>query len=171
MPHDRKPGPRRKKLVISFDDKNRSEYLTGFQKRKQQRRLKAQNDIEKKLKQKVRDERNKKRKAMKEKAEEILSGVYGADELTKDQEDTVSQSATEKVEFENHEVFVNTDLNFADSGFFIENTQEREEENSEQQQGEDQQEVETAQPKKKDNKRKIVNERIGKQKKKKTRKV
>ena len=36
-----------------------SEYLTGFQKRKQQRRLKAQNDIAKKLKQKVRDERNK----------------------------------------------------------------------------------------------------------------
>lgn len=41
-----------------------SEYLTGFRKRKHARQLKAQNDIERKLKQKVREERNKVSQAM-----------------------------------------------------------------------------------------------------------
>lgn len=120
MPHDKKPKPKRKKVAIMFDDKTRSEYLSGFHKRKQQRRVKAQTEIAQKLKQKIREERNKNRKKMKKRAEDVLAGVYGIEKLIGEEADT----ATEKVEFENHEVFVNTEMDLGDSGFLLSTNEE-----------------------------------------------
>ncbi|GAB0097430.1 hypothetical protein DMENIID0001_130670 [Sergentomyia squamirostris] len=44
-------GRKRKKLIIEFDEKKRREFLTGFRKRKLQRKEKAKEEIEQKLKQ------------------------------------------------------------------------------------------------------------------------
>ena len=46
----------------------------------------------------------------------------GVDKLVGDLDDEVKDNATEKVEFENHEVFVNTDMNFTDSGYLLSST-------------------------------------------------
>ena len=66
-------GKSRTKLVLEFDKDKRKEYLTGFRKRKNERRRKAQLEIE----QKVRDEkariRKKRQDAINQRLEEITN--------------------------------------------------------------------------------------------------
>lgn len=57
---------RRDKLVVTYDEDARKEYLTGFRKRKQQRRKDAQDKIQQRLKDEKRAEKAEQRKAARE---------------------------------------------------------------------------------------------------------
>ncbi|KAF6722978.1 Nucleolar protein 12 [Oryzias melastigma] len=102
-----KPGSKRRenKCVVTFDDKDRQEYLTGFHKRKLERRKAAVKEIEKKIKEeqkRVREERHKEYiKMLKERTEALDD-----DDLLED----VVTSKTESVQFDhpNHTVTVTT---------------------------------------------------------------
>ncbi|XP_057298681.1 nucleolar protein 12-like isoform X1 [Hydractinia symbiolongicarpus] len=115
------PGhKKRNKLILSFDDSARKlvfylrEYLTGFRKRRQQRKEKAQTEIEKKLKNKIRQERTKKRKANQDKINDILQGIH----MPYDNMNTTSEQC-EKVDFGTHEVTIKTDIDFAETGLIM----------------------------------------------------
>ncbi|XP_007236223.2 nucleolar protein 12 [Astyanax mexicanus] len=102
-----KPGAKRRenKLVLVFDDKERNEFLTGFHKRKVERRKAAVEEIKNKIKEeqkKLREERhNEYIKMLKERTEALEE----ADEL----EDAIT-GTTECVQYDhpNHTVTVTT---------------------------------------------------------------
>ncbi|XP_028267556.1 nucleolar protein 12-like [Parambassis ranga] len=103
-----KPGfkNRENKCIVTFDDKDRQEYLTGFHKRKVERRKAAVEEIRKKIKEeqmRVREERHKEyMKMLKERTEAL-------EEDEDDLEDLVT-SKTESVQYDHpcHTVTVTT---------------------------------------------------------------
>nr|XP_057905343.1 nucleolar protein 12 [Doryrhamphus excisus] len=103
-----KPGSKKRenKCVVMFDDKERQEYLTGFHKRKVERRKVAIAEIRKKIKDeqnRVREERHKEyMKLLKERQEAL-------DESEDNLEDVIT-STTESVQVDhpNHTVTVTT---------------------------------------------------------------
>ncbi|KAM4530045.1 nucleolar protein 12 [Odontesthes bonariensis] len=103
-----KPGSKRRenKCVVTFDDKDRQDYLTGFHKRKVERRKAAVDEMRKKIKEeqkRVREERHKEYVKMLKEREEALADVEG------DLEDLVT-SKTESLQYDhpNHTVTVTT---------------------------------------------------------------
>nr|XP_006816333.1 PREDICTED: nucleolar protein 12-like isoform X2 [Saccoglossus kowalevskii] len=61
------PKNRKNKFKLVFDEENRAEFLSGFHKRKEERRKKARDDAERKLKEAKRKEREERRKILKQK--------------------------------------------------------------------------------------------------------
>ncbi|XP_077357702.1 nucleolar protein 12 [Festucalex cinctus] len=103
-----KPGSKKRenKCVVMFDDKEREEYLTGFHKRKVERRKAAVAEIRKKIKEeqnRVREERHKEYMKMLKERQEAL------EESEDDLEDVIT-STTESVQYDhpNHTVTVTT---------------------------------------------------------------
>ncbi|XP_029912774.1 nucleolar protein 12 [Myripristis murdjan] len=103
-----KPGSKKRenKCIVMFDDKDRQEYLTGFHKRKVERRKAAVAEIRKKLKEeqsRVREERHKEYLKMLKDRREAL------EEDEDDLEDAVT-GTTESVQYDhpNHTVTVTT---------------------------------------------------------------
>ncbi|PWA15511.1 hypothetical protein CCH79_00014769 [Gambusia affinis] len=103
-----KPGSKKRenKCVVMFDDKDRQDYLTGFHKRKIERRKAAVQEMKNKIKEeqsRVREERHKEYIKMLKEREEALADAE--DEL----EDAVI-STTESVQYDhpNHTVTVTT---------------------------------------------------------------
>lgn len=103
-----KPGSKKRenKCIVTFDEKNRQEYLTGFHKRKVERRKAAVEEIRKKIKEeqiRVREDRHKEYiKMLKERTEALEEGE---DDL----EDAIT-STTESMQYDhpNHTVTVTT---------------------------------------------------------------
>ncbi|KAJ8791660.1 hypothetical protein J1605_020382 [Eschrichtius robustus] len=96
---------RRPRLILSFDEEKRREYLTGFHKRKVERKKAAIEEIKKRLKQeqkKLREERHQEYLKMLAEREEALEE---ADEL-----DRLVTAKTEPVQYDhlNHTVTVTT---------------------------------------------------------------
>ncbi|KAM9072229.1 nucleolar protein 12 isoform 1-T1 [Megaptera novaeangliae] len=96
---------RRPRLILSFDEEKRREYLTGFHKRKVERKKAAIEEIKKRLKQeqkKLREERHQEYLKMLAEREEALEEV---DEL-----DRLVTAKTEPVQYDhlNHTVTVTT---------------------------------------------------------------
>ncbi|XP_045408871.1 nucleolar protein 12 isoform X2 [Lemur catta] len=96
---------RRPRLVLSFDEEKRREYLTGFHKRKVERRKAAIEEIKQRLKEeqkKLREERHQEYLKMLAEREEALEE---ADEL-----DRLVTAKTESVQYDhpNHTVTVTT---------------------------------------------------------------
>lgn len=103
-----KPGSKKRenKCIVMFDDKDRQEYLTGFHKRKVERRKAAVAEIQKKIKEekiRVREERHKEYMKMLKERNEAL--VDAEDDL----EDAI-MCTTESVQYDhpNHTVTVTT---------------------------------------------------------------
>ncbi|XP_061892452.1 nucleolar protein 12 [Entelurus aequoreus] len=104
-----KPGSKKRenKCIVSFDEKEREEYLTGFHKRKVERRKAAIAEIRKKIKEeqrRVRNERHKEYMKMLKERQEAL------DESDDDDLEEVITSTTESVQVDhpNHTVTVTT---------------------------------------------------------------
>ncbi|XP_051569475.1 nucleolar protein 12 [Myxocyprinus asiaticus] len=100
-----KPSAKKKKCVLMFDDKDRQEFLTGFHKRKVERRKAALTEMKNKLKEeqkRVREERHKQYTKMLKERREALDE---ADEL----EDAIT-ATSECVQYDhpNHTVTVTT---------------------------------------------------------------
>lgn len=103
-----KPGSKRRerKCIVSFDDNDREEYLTGFHKRKVERRKAAVAEIKKKIKDeqiRVREERHKEYLKMLKERKEAL-------EEDKDELEDAITATTESVQYDhpNHTVTVTT---------------------------------------------------------------
>ncbi|XP_077414184.1 nucleolar protein 12 [Vanacampus margaritifer] len=103
-----KPGSKKRenKCVVMFDDKEREEYLSGFHKRKVERRKAAVAEIRKKIKEeqnRVREERHKEYMKM-------LKERQAALEESEDDLEDVITSTTESVQYDhpNHTVTVTT---------------------------------------------------------------
>ncbi|KAF3700511.1 TRIO and F-actin-binding protein Tara Trio-associated repeat on actin [Channa argus] len=103
-----KPGSKKRenKCIVMFDDKDRQEYLTGFHKRKVERRKAAVAEIQKKIREeqiRVREERHKEYVKMLKERKEALN------EAEDDLEDLIT-STTESVQYDhpNHTVTVTT---------------------------------------------------------------
>merc|ERR1711936_256901 len=107
---------KKKKVYLTFDADARKEYLTGFRKRRQERKDKGHEMLEKKLKQKIQAERNKRRKTTKEKVDKLLEGINlpGEGEGVGDQ----GAGESETVDFGTHEAVV-TVCDFGDSGLVV----------------------------------------------------
>lgn len=103
-----KPGAKKRenKCIVTFDDKDRQDFLTGFHKRKVERRKAAVAEIRKKIKDeqiRVREERHKEYlKMLKERTEALEEAEGDLDELI--------TSTTESVQYDhpNHTVTVTT---------------------------------------------------------------
>ncbi|XP_059204479.1 nucleolar protein 12 [Centropristis striata] len=103
-----KPGSKKRenKCIVTFDDKDRQDYLTGFHKRKVERRKVAVAEIRKKIKEeqiRVREERHKEYlKMLKERTDAL-------NEAEDDLEDAIT-GTTESVQYDhpNHTVTVTT---------------------------------------------------------------
>lgn len=103
-----KPGSKKRenKCIVTFDEKDRQEFLTGFHKRKVERRKAAVAEIRKKIKEeqiRVREERHKEYiKMLKERTEAL-------EDAEDDLEDAIT-STTESVQYDhpNHTVTVTT---------------------------------------------------------------
>ncbi|XP_067325310.1 nucleolar protein 12 [Anolis sagrei] len=115
--------------IVTFDEENRREYLTGFHKRKVERRKIAMEEIKRKLKEeqkKMREERHKEYMKMLKEREDALEE---ADEL-----EHLVTSRTESVSYDHpgHTVTVTTvsDLDLSGARLLGLNTQEEEEEGS-----------------------------------------
>ncbi|XP_041633761.1 nucleolar protein 12 [Cheilinus undulatus] len=108
---------RENKCIVMFDDKDRQEYLTGFHKRKVERRKAAVAEIRKKIKEeqiRVREERHKEYiKMLKERTEAL-------EEAEDDLEDRIT-STTESVQYDhpNHTVTVTTISDLDLSGAYL----------------------------------------------------
>merc|ERR1712187_754737 len=105
------PTVKKKKVFLTFNEEARKEYLTGFRKRRQERKDKAHNMLERKLQRKVREERIKRRKTTQEKVDKRLQGINLPGETNS--EETTRNSET--VDFGSHEAVV-TVCDFGDSG-------------------------------------------------------
>ncbi|XP_071330514.1 nucleolar protein 12 [Trachinotus anak] len=98
---------RENKCIVMFDDKERNDYLTGFHKRKVERRKAAEAEIRKKIKEeqiRVREERHKEyMKMLKERTEAL-------EECEEDDLEDAITSTTESVQYDhpNHTVTVTT---------------------------------------------------------------
>ncbi|XP_007423280.1 nucleolar protein 12 [Python bivittatus] len=122
---ERRVGSATLRRVVSFDEQSRREFLTGFHKRKVERRKAAVEEIKRKLKEeekKMKEERHKEYMKMLKEREEALEE---ADEL-----EHLVTSQTESVSYDhpNHTVTVTTisDLDLSGAHFLGLNTHERE---------------------------------------------
>ncbi|CAN9505759.1 unnamed protein product [Ophioblennius macclurei] len=157
-----KPGSKKRenKVIVTFDDKERQDYLTGFHKRKVERRKAAVAELKKKIREeqiKVREERHKEYiKMLKERTEALK-------EAEDDLEDAVT-CTTESVQYDhpNHTVTVTTisdlDLTGAHMLGLETNHTKADEENEDEEKGEVKEEKTEAMPKKAGNP--IVNKKI-----------
>ncbi|XP_069053145.1 nucleolar protein 12 [Lepisosteus oculatus] len=145
MAKKKKLGPgakrRERKTVVTFNDKDRHDYLTGFHKRKLERRKVAVEEIKQKLKEeqrKVREERHKEYLKMLKERKEALEE---ADEL----EELVT-GKTESVQYDhpNHTVTVTTisDLDLSGARLLGLETNQGTEESEEEKGGESEEEEE-----------------------------
>ncbi|XP_053193636.1 nucleolar protein 12 [Scomber japonicus] len=105
-----KPGSKKRenKCIVMFDDKDRQDYLTGFHKRKVERRKLAVAEIRKKIKEeqiRVREERHKEYIKMLKERRDALDEVEDEDDL----EDVIT-ATQESVQYDhkNHTVTVTT---------------------------------------------------------------
>ncbi|XP_054024005.1 nucleolar protein 12 [Dryobates pubescens] len=99
------PGGRAGRLVVTFDEEKRREYLTGFHKRKVERRKAALEEIKRKLKEeerKMKEERHQEYLKMLSEREEALDE---ADEL---EHLVTSQTESVNIDHPNHIVTVTT---------------------------------------------------------------
>ncbi|XP_060760166.1 nucleolar protein 12 [Neoarius graeffei] len=96
---------RGRKCVIMFDDKDRNEFLTGFHKRKVERRKAAVEEIKNKLREEQKRLREERQKEYLKMLKERREALEDADEL-----DDVITSTTESVQYDhpNHTVTVTT---------------------------------------------------------------
>merc|ERR1712142_618402 len=110
----RQPTVKKKKVYIAFNEEARKDYLTGFRKRRQERKDHAHNMLEKKLQRKVKDERNKRRKTTQEKVDKLLQGIN----LPGD-DNGEETGSSETVDFGSHEAVVTVCAGFGDSGLVL----------------------------------------------------
>ncbi|XP_008298638.1 nucleolar protein 12 [Stegastes partitus] len=157
-----KPGSKKRenKCIITFDDKDRQEYLTGFHKRKVERRKAAVAELRKKIKEeqiRVREERHKEYiKMLKERTDALA-------EAEDDLEDAIT-ATTESVQYDhpNHTVTVTTisDLDLTGAHLLGPAAHQADGGNEDEEKGEEEKEEEKtlAMPKKAGNP--IVNKKI-----------
>ncbi|XP_006797999.1 nucleolar protein 12 [Neolamprologus brichardi] len=155
-----KPGSKKRenKCVVTFDEKNRQEYLTGFHKRKVERRKAAVEEIRKKIKEeqiRVREDRHKEYiKMLKERTEALEDGE---DDL----EDAIT-STTESMQYDhpNHTVTVTTisDLDLTGARLLEAAANQANEEHDDEVEGEKEEEKMVGMPKKAGNP--ILNKKI-----------
>ena len=94
---------RETKVELKFDDKDRTEYLTGFRRRKNQRKEKAKQDNERLLKE-ARDRiKRKAREEKKKKLEEIMESF---DKISKENKDGLTEYEMEPQVFEDESTTV-----------------------------------------------------------------
>ncbi|XP_041825287.1 nucleolar protein 12 [Melanotaenia boesemani] len=155
-----KPGSktRENKCVVTFNDKDRQEFLAGFHKRKLERRKAAVEEIKKKIKEeqkRVRDERHKEYVKMLKERQEALADTEDA------LEDAIT-STTESVQYDhpNHTVTVTTisDLDLSGAHVLGSTANQSEEDKEDEDRGEDEEEKVHPMPKKAGNP--IVNKKI-----------
>ncbi|XP_030649682.1 nucleolar protein 12 [Chanos chanos] len=137
-----KPGfkKRENKCIVMFDDKDRQEFLTGFHKRKVERRKAAVEEIKNKIKEeqkRVREERHKEYLKMLKERKEALEE---ADEL----EEAIT-GTTESVQYDhpNHTVTVTTisDLDLSGAHLLETATKKASEDGEEEEDNEEEQET------------------------------
>uniref|UniRef100_A0A3P8T1D0 Nucleolar protein 12 n=1 Tax=Amphiprion percula TaxID=161767 RepID=A0A3P8T1D0_AMPPE len=155
-----KPGSKKRenKCIITFDDKDRQDYLTGFHKRKVERRKAAVAEIRKKIKEeqiRVREERHKEYiKMLKERTEALA-------DAEDDLEDAIT-ATTESVHYDhpNHTVTVTTisDLDLTGAHLLSPATHQADEGSEAEEKGEEEEEKTNAMPKRAGNP--IVNKKI-----------
>lgn len=80
--------------VIQYDESQRAEFLTGFHKRKLERKKK----IVEKIKEKVKEEKREARKVKREKSKDFLDKVLKVDEISSFLKSKANENLTEKVE-------------------------------------------------------------------------
>lgn len=148
---------RANKCIVTFDENERQEYLTGFHKRKLERRKAAVVEIKNKIKEeqkKVREERHKEYMKLLKERKEALDEDEDEDEL----EDVIT-GTTESMQYDhpNHTVTVTTisDLDLTGAGFLElpanqrdEGSDEEKKEGEEKGEGKEELEKKTAMPKK-----------------------
>jgi ribosomal RNA-processing protein 17 len=93
----KKTKNRQTKVEIKFDEDQRTEFLTGFRKRKNQRKEKAKQDNERLLKEARARIKRKAKEEKKKKLEEIMESF---EKISKENKDGLSQFETEKQVFE-----------------------------------------------------------------------
>ncbi|XP_029945888.1 nucleolar protein 12 [Salarias fasciatus] len=155
-----KPGSKKRenKRIVTFDDKDRQDYLTGFHKRKVERRKAAVAEIKKKIREeqiRVREERHKEYiKMLKERTEAL-------EDAEDDLEDAIT-CTTESVQYDhpNHTVTVTTisDLDLSGAHRLGLTTNQANEHNEDEEKEEGKEEKMEAMPKKAGNP--IVNKKI-----------
>lgn len=155
-----KPGSKKRenKCIVTFDEKNRQEYLTGFHKRKVERRKAAVEEIRKKIKEeqiRVREERHREYiKMLKERTEAL-------EDAEDDLEDAIT-STTESVQYDhpNHTVTVTTisDLDLTGARLLEAAANQADEERDNEVEGEKEEEKMVGMPKKAGNP--ILNKKI-----------
>ncbi|GAA6215555.1 nucleolar protein 12 isoform X1 [Lates japonicus] len=155
-----KPGSKKRenKCIVMFDDKDRQDYLTGFHKRKVERRKAAVAEIRKKIKEeqiRVREERHKEyMKMLKERTEAL-------EENEDDLEDAIT-STTESVQYDhpNHTVTVTTisDLDLTGVHLLGPSANQANGESKDEEKGEEEEEKINAMPRKAGNP--IMNKKI-----------
>lgn len=112
-----KPKPiKKKKVYVTFDENARKDYLTGFRKRRNERKLNAQHMLDKKLKDKIKQERVKRKKKTQEKVTKLLEGINVPGET--DSTDQVIEEQ-DKVDFGTHEVVIKSCIDYSESGLII----------------------------------------------------
>ncbi|KAL5258764.1 hypothetical protein ACHWQZ_G009276 [Mnemiopsis leidyi] len=99
----KKTKNRETKVEIKFDEEQRTEYLTGFRKRRNQRKEKAKQDNERLLKEARARIKKKAKEEKKKKLEEIMKNF---DKISKENNDGLSQFESEKQVFEDEETTV-----------------------------------------------------------------
>ncbi|KAL4400348.1 rRNA binding protein [Malassezia pachydermatis] len=109
--------PRRrfeKKQTISFDEDARREYLTGFSKRKQQRKQAAHEFVQKKIREEIKKSRQAAAEARKQRAAENVRAERRAYGLDTDDEDEEEEEApapmNEERDFENEERYAHVTI-------------------------------------------------------------
>ncbi|XP_008328529.1 nucleolar protein 12 [Cynoglossus semilaevis] len=143
-----KPGSKKRenKCIVTFNDNDREEYLTGFHKRKVQRRKVALAEIRKKIKDeqiKVREERHKEYvKMLKERTEALNE--------SEDELDDVIISTSESMQYDhpNHTVTVTTISDLDLSATHLLDSAANQDKGPSEEQGEEEKEKTAAMPRK-----------------------
>ena len=99
----KKSKSRKTKVEVKFDESERTEYLTGFRKRKNQRKEKAKQDNERLLKEARARIKKKAKEERKKKLEDIIEKF---DEIRKTNDDDLSKFELEKQVFEDEDTTV-----------------------------------------------------------------
>ncbi|EUB61608.1 Nucleolar protein [Echinococcus granulosus] len=102
---------RREKVCIIFDEQKRKDYLTGFRKRKQERRAKALLENENKLKEEVRNVKQAYHNELMRKLENVTLPNFIADDLNVVSKRTTTDAGEHTVSIE--------EINIAQSHYFM----------------------------------------------------
>lgn len=94
---------KKKKNQIVFDEKERREYLTGFRKRKEERRRKARDELERQIKEEKKKQKEMRLEAMRKEREK--AGLPTIDEII--------EKNTKKIELQNHTITISDIDNLA----------------------------------------------------------